>query len=421
MNLPPSRGDSPVIRIFGVGKTGLSAIELLIADGLSPEEFVAVNLGGTALECSSAAQRLRLETKRLRGLGSGGDPARGRQAAEEKSEELKRLCEGVDLIFIVTGLGGGSGTGISPVLARAAKEAGARVLVFATTPFDCEGDRRQEMAHEGLEQLREATDGVICLPNQKLFRLIEENTTALDTFKIADRLLATGVLGFWRLLSFKGLIDIHFDDLSRFLQDRHAASSFAVAESAGPDRVQLVLDRLAAHPLLEEGAALSEADAVLVSVCGGTSLTMAEVNRVIEQIKAKCGSVELVMGACVDERLADKLAVTLICNRKGECEPTPRGQSEELRAQLLSPGSPTKPGSRFLPPAPTLPPEQVQQLLSKQAKVRGATRRNSTKMRQGQLPLEIVSKGRFDKSEPTIHRGEDLDVPTYIRRGVPLN
>jgi cell division protein FtsZ len=268
--------------------------------------------------------------------------------------------------------------------------------------------------------LRETSDGIVCLPNQRIFKLIEQNTTVIDTFKIANRLLANGVSGLWRLLTFKGLIEIHFEELCRFLQEHHAVSSFAVAESSGPDRAQIVIEKLLAHPLLDDGA-LSEAEAVLVSLTGGPSLTMAEVNRVIERIKAECGSVQLIMGACVDERVGDRLAVTLICSRKGEDEPAPRGHAEELRAQLLDRGNPARPGSRFLPPAPSLPPDQVQQLLSRQRKARGAGRKASSKMRQGQLPLEILSKGRFDKSEPTIHKGEDLDVPTYIRRGVPLN
>ena len=420
-NLPPRSESSPAVRIFGVGDTGISAINLLIEAGLSPELCVAANTGGSLLQNSPAATRLVLETKRLRGLGSGGDPDRGRQAAEAQVDELKALCADLDVVFIVAGLGGGAGTGISPVLARVAKAAGALVLAFVTTPFECEGSRRQSIAEEGLEELRDHADGVVCLPNQKIFKLIEENTTVIETFRIANRLLADGVAGVWRLLSFKGLIEIPMDELCGLLQDRHSECLFAVAESIGAEPVRQVIERLLNHPLLDDGEALLQADTVLVSLTGGPGLTMTQVNSVIQQLKTRCGSSQMLVGACCDERFGDRLAVTLITVRKTEAAPAPRAGTEELSKQLLDRTPTAKPGSRFVPPPPALAPDQVQQLLARQSKSRSAGRKTSSKMRQGQLPLDIVSKGRFDKSEPTIHKGEDLDVPTYIRRGVPLN
>jgi cell division protein FtsZ len=415
----PTTG-TPSIRLFGIGDAGLNVLELLVQGGLSPDRCVAVNTGGVAVEQSGAAHRVRLESKRLWGLGSGGDPERGRQAAEERAEGIKALCEGADVVFIIAGLGGGAGTGISPVIARIARSAGALVLAFVTTPFECEGTRRQLLAHEGAAEVREAADGLICLANQKIFKLIEENTTVLETFKIANRLLADGVLGIWRLLTLRGLLEIHFEDLLHLIQDRHSASTFAVAEASGAGRAELVLEKLFRHPLLESGEVLPGCEAILVSLAGGPGLTMAEINRLIEQIKTKCGNVQMIVGASLDEGFADRLLVTLIAVNRPEPVGTLR-RREEFGAQLLDRGSPVKPNSRFLPPPPSLAPEQVQQLLTRNGNGRGGSRRNASKMRQGQLPLDIVSKGRFDKSEPTIHKGEDLDVPTYIRRGVPLN
>jgi cell division protein FtsZ len=421
-NSPAQLEVSPSLRIFGVGDTGIGVVELLIADGLPAASCVAMNSGAEALERSSAAQKVHLETKRLRGLGSGGDPERARQAAEEKNEQLKSLCDAADVVFIVTGLGGGSGSGISPVLAKAAKSAGALVLAFVTTPFDCEGSRRISLADQGLEELRDIADGIVCQPNQKIFKLIEENTSVLGTFKISNRLLADCVQGVWRLLTLKGLIEIHLDDVCRLLQDRHSESAFAVAEASGPERSRIVIDKLFAHPMLESGDALSESEAVLVSLSGGPNLTMAEVNYVMEQVKGRCGTAQVMMGAGVDERFEDRLVVTLITAHAVERDPGSRSHGpEELDTQLLERGETAKPNSRFLPPAPALPPDQVRKLLSKQANGRSGSRKASAKLRQTQLPLEIVSKGRFDKSEPTIHKGEDLDVPTYLRRGVPLN
>ena len=380
-----------------------------------------MNTGGPALDSSSAVQKIQLETKRLRGLGTGGDPERARQAAEEKSEQLKALAESVDVVFILAGLGGGAGTGIGPVLARTAKAAGALVLAFVTTPFDCEGDRRQDLAQQGLEELKEAADGVICLNNQKVFKLIDENTSVLDTFKTTNRLLADGIQGVWRLLTFKGLIEIHLDDICRLLQNRHSESAFAVTEAAGADRARAVIDKLFAHPMLENGEVLAESEAVLVNLIGGPNLAMAEVNHVMEQIKTKCELAQVIMGAGIDEHFQDRLAVTVITTKKVAPDLAPRALPETLESQLLSRTSTAKPNTRILPPAPTLSPEQVQQMLARQTARKSTARKTSAKMRQGHLPLEIVSKGRFDKSEPTIHKGEDLDLPTYMRRGVALN
>jgi cell division protein FtsZ len=411
------------IRIFGIGNAGISVSERLLSVGLPAAAMVAVDT--QALACSFAAELVQIEGQRLRGHGSGAESEHGLVLAEASSARLKALCEGVKVVFIVAGLGGGVGTGISPVLARVAREAGALVLAFAMTPFECEGSRRQVVALEGLEELREAADGVICLPNQKVTKTMDDRTSVLDAFKIAGELLADAVLGIWRLLSHKGLIEIHFVDLCELLRGRHADCAFAVAQAAGATRSRDVLDKLLAHPMLDGGEILGDSDAVLVSLLGGPDLTMVEVNRVMEEIGSKCARAQVIMGAAIDPAFADHLAVTLIAARKSADLPVRetmrRGAAEGLDTQLVDRCSTARPGSRFVPPPPALPPEKMRQMFAEQGAGASRPRKARPKMRQGQLPLEIVSKGRFDKSEPTIHKGEDLDVPTYIRRGVSLN
>jgi cell division protein FtsZ len=413
------------IKVFGVGGAGIHVLELMLKEDLPGVGFVAVNTDPQSLAASSAADKVQLETQLLRGLGTGGDPDVGRALAEEQLPRLKLLCEGVDVIFILAGLGGGAGTGISPVLARVAKDAGALVLGFVTTPFACEGGRRQRLAQHGLAELKSAADGVISLPNQKVFKMIDENTSVLETFKITNDFLAAGVRGVWRLLMRKGLIDIHFADLATLLRDRHGESCFAVAEAMGPTRSREVMDKLLAHPMLDGGQMLGETEAVLVSLIGGPDLTMAEVNRVMEQVNRQCEHAQVIMGAAIDETFNERLAVTLIAACKSAATAAGQtgaaGSSEDLVAQLLPHSSKSRRGSRFVPPAPELPSDQMQQLLARQGRGGSRSPKSASAMRQGQLPLEIVSKGRFDKSEPTIHKGEDLDVPTYIRRGVALN
>jgi cell division protein FtsZ len=421
----------PRVKIFGVGTAGGAMLAQMATDDFAGATFVAVNADAPASRPHPGVARIHLETKLLRGLGTGGDPERGQKVAEENLPGLKEACAGADVVFIVAGLGGGAGTGISPVLARAAREAGALALAFVTLPFDCEGNRRRHQARQGLEELRAAADGVICLPNQKVFKLIDENTSLVDTFRTTAQLLFEGARGLWRLLMYPGLIEIHFEELSALLRDCQGESCLAAVEAAGTTRARDAMEKLLTHPLLDGGEALKAADAVLVSLMGGPDLTMADVNRVMEQMNQQCQQAQVIMGAAVDEAFRDRLAVTVIATRRSAHDPLTPGAKKsaeaapagaeppELDTQLLERKATERPGSRFVPPAPALTSEQREQLLTKQGG--GRARKSLPRLRQGNLPLDIVNKGRFDKTEPTVHKGEDLDVPTYIRRGVALN
>jgi len=402
-------------KIFGVGGAGVHLLDRLIGGEFTGASFAAIDTDAPSLAACPAPVKIQLETKLLRRLGTGGDPERGRALAEEQFSTLTTACEGATVIFILAGLGGGAGSGIGPVLARAAKETGALVLAFVTLPFTCEGNRRVQQAQAGLDELRAVADGVICLPSQKTFRLIDENTGVLDTFRITDGLLLESVRGMWRLLTRRGLIQIHFDDLRALIHDRHSESVFASIEATGPARAREVVEKLLAHPMLDEGRALAEADAVLVSLMGGKDLTMAEVNRVMEQISRQCEQAQIIMGAAVDETLKNRLYVTVIAARNAAAKTETSG---ELPEQTISRGATARAAAHATPMAPPLTLEQRDRLVSRRGS-RG--RKPGPQMLQTQLPLAIVSKGRFDKSEPTIHKGEDLDIPTYIRRGVPLN
>ena len=411
----PEAASKPAVKIFGVGGAGVALLDSLNAGEFAGAEFAAINTDAASLAVSPATVKIHLETKLLRGLGTGGDPERGRALAEEQFSTLKSACDGAGVVLIIAGLGGGAGSGISPVLARAAKEAGALVLAFVTLPFVCEGNRRQQQAQQSLEQLKSFADGVICLPNQKTFKLIDDNTSVLETFHITGGLLIEGVRGVWRLLTRPGLIQIHFDDLCALVRDRHSESSFAFVEATGAGRSREVVEKLIAHPLLDEGRALAEADAVLVSLMGGKDLTMAEVNRVMEQVGRYCERAQIIMGAAVDAEKKGRLSVTIIAGRNA----TARAETPpDLPDSVASPETTPRSGNRQNSPMPSLSMEQREHLTARHS---GRARRAVNKLLQTQLPLAIVSKGRFDKSEPTIHKGEDLDIPTYVRRGVSLN
>jgi len=415
--LPPQK--RVATKIIGVGGAGLKLLQHVAGRSLPEAILAVVGTDVDALERSCAPEKISLETKRLRGLGTGGDPERGRQAAEEYFDRLKAACAGSQVVFILTGLGGGSGSGISPVLARAAKESGALVIAFATLPFNCEGNRRLLIARQGGDDLRKAADAVIFLPNQKISKLIDENTSLVETFRTTNELMADGVQGLWRLLARPGLLEIHLADVCALLRGHPGESFFATAEAGGPARSREVLDKLFAHPMFDGADLLAESQVVLISLTGGTDLAMGELNRVMEELNSKCSKAQVVMGAAIDPALGDRLTVMMVAARRVASKSEPAATGEGLNLQMLPPGDTAKPGSRFLPPPPELSHERIVQIDQRTRPSR--PRKAAEKLRQGQLQLDIVSKGRFDKSEPTIHKGEDLDVPTYIRRGVALN
>jgi cell division protein FtsZ len=386
------------IKVLGVGGAGCNAARHFARLNLRDVPCALLNTDAAALAQATSETKVLLGFKSMRGLGAGGDPERGRLAAEEDRDQIRALCEGADLIFLIAGLGGGTGTGAGPVIARIAKESGALVLGMVILPFDCEGSRRQRQAQMGLQEFKRASDGVICLPNQKLLQFVDDKTSLPEAFAIGNDWVAQGVRGIWRMLSQPGLINVDFADLCGVLRDRHAEGSLATAEAQGENRATEVINKLLAHPLIENGQGLAETAGALVSIAAA-NLTMSEVTRIMEQITRHCEHAHVIMGACIDETFGDRLSVTLVASRRENAtveEPAP-GPRVDLRN-----------GARVA----TAPLVQLPN---------GRTRKSSPRMRQTQLPLEIISKGRFEKSEPTLHQGQDLDVPTYIRRGVALN
>lgn len=427
---PPVEPRQRSVTIFGVGTAGITMAGQMASEEFAGARIVAVNTdrsGGAA-----SVETIQLEGKMLRGLGAGGDPERGRELAEEHFDRLKTACAGAEVVFVVAGLGGGTGTGVSPVVARAARESGALVLAFVTLPFVCEGNQRQRHARQGLDQLKTVADGVICLPHQKAAKLLEEHAGFVDAFRASSHLLIDGARGVWRLLIHRGLIEIHFEELCALLRAGHSESCFASVESAGITRARDAIEKLSAHPLLDGGQALAEAETVLVSLLGGPDLAMADVDRVMADLDRHCPNARIIMGAAVSASFRDRLAVTILATgrqARAAAKPT-QGKSEKAGSPAAAPGfdtellHPTKserPGSRLVPPAPALSLEQREQIFAQQTGKPGRGRKPGARMKQFTLPLDIVNKGRFDKSEPTIHKGEDLDLPTYVRRGVALN
>jgi len=420
-------------RVIGVGRAGIHALELLCGEGALPGvDLIAVHSDARILDRSSVPHRHQMAVGMLRGLGAGGDPSLGEAAAERDAAELRRWVEGARLVFILTGLGAGTGTGAAPVVARMAREAGALVLGMATLPFHCEGPLRAGHATLGLRGLKAGADAVIAVPNQRVLATLDAATPAQQAFDAANRLLVEGVRGLWHLLTRPGLIQLDFASLERLLRGRHSESAFAVAEAGGEGRATAVVDQLLVNPFLANDAVLPVAEAVLISVTAGPDVPFADIETALKRIQEQCQQAQVVVGTGVDVALEGRLRITLVASVGGsaplpEVAPSSRGGGAEaqdrarldpevLGAEYLTGGSQGgRSSGGLVPPAPELTADLREQLEGRLG--RGRKR----KVVQTTFNFELVSRGRFEKTEATILHGQDLDIPTFLRRGVSMN
>ncbi len=387
------------LKILGIGGAGGNAVAQIAGqpEALSGVDLVAVNTDLQALNAIDGAEKLQIGSSVTHGLGTGGDVETGGRAAQQNAEQLEAVLQNTDIVFLAIGLGGGTGTGAAPVVARIAKEQGALVLGFAALPFGFEGVRRRQQALAGLEQLRAQADAVICIPNDKLLKSAGERATALDVFQQGNETIATGVRAIWQLLSRKGLVNLDFADLEAALGGKHSDGIFSFGEGAGADKSRDAVKAVMENPLLDGGEMLAKAEAVLVSVLGGPEMTVADVQRAVEPISRLATRAQVIMGAAIDESYRDRLNITVIA------------AANVLPRRATSPASGRTSIGRPSPlraPAPTTPREPA--------------KKETAQPKQESLPLEGATRGRFDKSEPTLYDGQDLDVPTYLRRGVSL-
>ncbi len=430
--------------VIGVGGAGGNIAAYLQRAGLGETTVFAANTDAQALAAAAVTNRVLLGETQMRGLGAGGDPERGRLAAEDSLHSLRELMTGADLIYVVAGMGGGTGTGAAPVVARLGRELGALVLSVVTLPFDFEGARRRELALLGVHELRRESDGVIVVPNQKIMTLVPDHSPMPECFELIHEYLHQGVRGIVRLISEPGMINVDFADLAGVLRGSNGASALAHLEAEAGSPTEDLMERLNQHPLLDEGQVLAAARSLLVSLNCGPEVSMQEVNRVMASLQAKAPAALINLGVAVDPDMAGRLGLTIVvgldgepldapavtpplesparARRKSRRDDQPEATGGELDTEFLSINKDAAPArSRFVAPPPSLSNDQVANLMLG-AGGRGLRgRRHARKIIQGQLPLEIVAKGRFEKSEPTLHDGQNLDEPTYIRRGVVLN
>jgi cell division protein FtsZ len=299
------------IKVIGIGGGGGNAINRMIEAGIEGVEFLVGNTDLQALKSSRASVKIQIGEKLTRGLGAGGDPEIGRQSALEDTEKIIEALEGADMVFITTGLGGGTGTGAAPIIASLATELGALTVAVVTKPFRFEGRRRQRQGEQGLNELRECVDTVITIPNERLLNAVQKNTPFLDSFKLADDVLRQAVQGISDIITVPGLINVDFADVKTIMAGMGMAL-MGTGAAAGENRALEATQRAISSPLLEE-ASIEGAKGLLVNVTGGTDLTLFEVNEAMSIIHDSADpDANIIFGAVLDERLADEMKITVI-------------------------------------------------------------------------------------------------------------
>jgi cell division protein FtsZ len=299
------------IKVVGVGGGGGNAVNRMIEAGIEGVQFLVANTDLQALKSSRASIKIQIGEKLTRGLGAGGDPEVGRQSALEDTEKIIEALEGSDMVFITTGLGGGTGTGAAPIIASLATELGALTVAVVTKPFRFEGRRRQRQAEQGLNELRECVDTVITIPNERLLNAVTKGTPFLESFKLADDVLRQAVQGISDIITVPGLINVDFADVKTIMAGMGIAL-MGTGSATGENRALEATQRAISSPLLEE-ASIEGAKGLLVNVTGGTDLTLFEVNEAMSIIHDSADpDANIIFGAVLNELLGDEMKITVI-------------------------------------------------------------------------------------------------------------
>ena len=488
----PEREDQIIpIKVIAVGSAGSNALDRVVLDGMDKSDLIAANTDVQSLASSVAAAKVQLGRSLTRGLGTGGDPELGFDAAQESADEIRQALAEARLIFICTGLGGGTGSGASPVVAHIAREMGALVIGFATIPFTFEGKRRTAQARDALARLHETTDAVVCFENDRMADMVAPKAGIHQAFAVADMTISQSLRSIVNLIQRPGIMRIGFDDLLAALRGGGGRCLFGYGESDSDNRAHQALAQALKNPLMDRGRMLADASRVLVQVTGGPGMTLSEVEILMRELNKHISEhTQLLFGTAVDGRMGDRLSVTLISSlpadgvevapRKSKAhaapppplppEPVVEPAAEPQIVQFVQPeatvepvmeaeavieselavfqrdeGLPREPSvEEVLPPReaaaeshfaeaeiepeiarapqPTTPriiPPKKKPLIAPKVEAENLKREKAAAAaKQEVLQFEPLTRGRFEKSEPTIVEGQDLDVPTFLRKNV---
>ncbi|TVV72165.1 cell division protein FtsZ, partial [Sphingomonas solaris] len=332
----------PRISVIGVGGAGGNAIANMIASDVQGVDFIVANTDAQALNASSAESRIQLGLKITQGLGAGSRPEIGRAAAEETIEQIERALDGAHMCFIAAGMGGGTGTGAAPVIAKAARDRGILTVGVVTKPFSFEGNRRAKSAEAGIDELQKHVDTLIVIPNQNLFLVADPNTTFKDAFKMADEVLQQGVRGITDLMVMPGLINLDFADV-RSVMGEMGKAMMGTGESSGDNRAIEAAEKAIANPLLD-GVSMKGAKGVIISITGGEDMRLMEVDEAANHIKELVDpDANIIWGSAFNNDLEGKIRVSVVATGI-EADTSPVAEPAKLF---------TFPQARKLDPAPT--------------------------------------------------------------------
>lgn len=403
MLVKPNAGQPANIKVIGVGGGGGNAINSMITEGGIPGvEFVAVNTDSQALLNNKAEIKIQIGEALTRGLGSGGDPEVGRQAAEESRELLKEELSGADMVFVTCGAGGGTGTGATPIVAEILKETGALTVGVVTKPFDFEGAKRRMNAEDGIQRLKEKVDTLIVVPNQRVLQIIDKKTSILEAFKKIDSVLYQGVRGIAELITLPGLINVDFADVRTVMQNAGTAL-MGIGMGTGDKRAIAAIKQAISSPLLD--ATIEGAKGILFNVVGGPDLAMNEIDEAASIIQKTVDSdAEIIFGAAIDEKMADSIKITVVATR-----------FDESKLQLFRFNRPSKPA--YEEPKPP-EEEDITDLYPKEDRQAPPDRRNDSFITQGHNapPSQSRTTPQHIPEPPSSDDDDEFDIPAFLRR-----
>ena len=411
------------IKVIGVGGAGTNTVDRMQLDAANDIALATINTDAQALDSSPAAERHLLGAKMTRGLGAGGDASIGRRAAESEREALAKMVGGQDLVIVVAGLGGGTGSGAAPVIAQEAVKSGATVVAFVTLPFSFEGKLRKEQAEEALQTIRSYAHAVIPLPNDILMQQLESDASVMQAFALADSWIGRGIYALTGLIRKTGLINVDFATLRRAFPAEGGKTLFGLGEASGGNAMKYALEDLCLCPLLHLPEFAKRVDTLVVNITGGPSLSLAQVNQAMNTIGDKFGGRDdTIMGAVVDEDLGDTIRICILGTTDvgtklvaKQVTPTSRfdetGSSTDSEFLIASDREPTQPRTVH----------QSKLGNKNKANMRGKKGRLLDEAQEMfSFSDENNNRGAFDTSERNLYDGEDLDVPTFLRRGLKV-
>jgi cell division protein FtsZ len=401
------------IKVIGVGGGGNNAVNRMIDSGMEHIEFIVANTDLQALRMSRAATKIQLGVKLTNGLGAGANPEIGRKAALEDSDKIIEALEGADMVFVTAGLGGGTGTGATPIIASLASEMGALTVAVVTKPFAFEGKRRMQQAERGISELMESVDTTIVIPNEKLLA-VAENAGFFESFRIADDILRQGVQGISDIITIPGIINRDFADVKAIM----AGMGYAVmgtATAAGEHRTVEAAQRAIASPLLEAGA-IDGARGILINITGSNSLKLAEVQQACTIIQAAAHEdANIIFGAVLDEKMKDAVKITVIATGFKE-EDMHRSRHRENYDPVILSRDVSREASRqrnhFDEPETVAEPEPV---FVPEAAFESDPAPVAFREPGNASHAEVISLDAM-RSAPPSYQAEDLDVPAFLRK-----